>query len=156
METNLAKMKWSIIGGLLLCSSLFTGCIKEKCTNNLPECIKEIVNNPAKNNDLKTIRLQVQGTEHYYWLNTDATAFDGVEYIINNRCDTVCVISAVNVSIPIVWNNLKIKTGKSSGEDRFLYYSMIKNFIYEVNTFRRKVTSIGYGINIPSGNIKII
>jgi len=83
-------MKWSIIGGLLLCSSLFTGCIKEKCTNNLPECIKEIVNNPAKNNDLKTIRLQVQGTEHYYWLNTDATAFDGVEYIINNRCDTVC------------------------------------------------------------------
>jgi hypothetical protein len=28
--------------------------------------------------------------ELHYWLNTDFTHFDGVEYVVNMECDTLC------------------------------------------------------------------
>lgn len=40
--------------------------------------------------DAAAIKTQIVGGETHYWLNTNATWYDGVEYILGECCDTVC------------------------------------------------------------------
>ncbi len=71
-----------------------TSCIKknEGIDTNIPTCIKTILNdNDSHAEPIKKIRIQkVNGILHY-WLNTEAMAYDGVEYIVSNSCDTLCI-----------------------------------------------------------------
>lgn len=82
-------MKWIVLLSVLWISS---ACEKKlHCINSgLPECIEEILANDSIAAPLKTIQVQTLNGEHHYWLNTEATSTDGVEFIINNKCDTVC------------------------------------------------------------------
>jgi len=49
----------------------------------------DVAGNEPPFNSVK--RQKVVG-EYHYWLNTGAMAWDGVEYIVNCDCDTVCEI----------------------------------------------------------------
>lgn len=67
------------------------------CTNpenpidtTIPNCIQNIINDSNSTNQLKTVRVQEVNKELHYWLNTDYAHFDGVEYIVNSKCDTIC------------------------------------------------------------------
>jgi hypothetical protein len=66
------------------------------CTSNykedIPDCIQEIIDNDISPVPIKTIQVQKIKGELHYWLNTDASHWDGGEFIVNNICDTVCVI----------------------------------------------------------------
>ncbi|HRX29532.1 MAG TPA: hypothetical protein P5235_09100 [Saprospiraceae bacterium] len=71
---------------------IFNSCTKSDAPidTSIPNCIQEIIDDPNLSKDLKTVRVQNVNKELHYWLNTDFTHFDGVEYIINSRCDTIC------------------------------------------------------------------
>lgn len=56
----------------------------------LPICIEQITASQANSETLKTICAQNVNGDVHYWLNTDFTQSDGVEYMINNNCDTIC------------------------------------------------------------------
>ena len=63
------------------------------CTNteeSLPQCIEDILEDQNLSTDIKTVKLQEVNGEKHYWLNTDHMYFDGVEFIVNEICDTVC------------------------------------------------------------------
>ena len=57
---------------------------------NIPICVQKILDSAESRVDLRTVRVQVLDNELHYWLNTDFTFFDGVEYIVNSSCDTIC------------------------------------------------------------------
>jgi len=71
---------------------LITSCSSsdEPIDTSLPSCIEEILANPELSEDIKTIQVQRLDNESHYWLNNDIRFVDGIEYIINNQCDTVC------------------------------------------------------------------
>lgn len=56
----------------------------------LPDCIDNMLSNSPRAADLQTIRAHKLGGEIHYWLNTDFMQMDGVEYIVNMNCDTIC------------------------------------------------------------------
>lgn len=67
---------------------VFISCNKKDCcatlsSGILPECI-------VLDSTLKTVKVQVVDNELHYWLNTDDTQHDGVEFVVNMQCDTVC------------------------------------------------------------------
>ncbi len=62
----------------------------EMINPTLPNCIENIIANKAVSGALQTIRAQKVNGNIHYWLNTDFTQFDGVEYIVNTNCDTIC------------------------------------------------------------------
>lgn len=67
-------------------------CAKEdeKISTSIPTCIQNIINDEELSKTLKTVQVQELRGELHYWLNTDFRHFDGVEYIVNNKCDTIC------------------------------------------------------------------
>ncbi len=69
----------------LILAIILSSCnVGDQCSSKeLPECIE-------LSEDLKTVRVQKVKGELHYWLNTDFVHFDGIEYIVNNKCDTVC------------------------------------------------------------------
>lgn len=78
--------------GIIVCVILLASCSEsnDNGDSNIPSCIQEILDDPVLSSDLKTIRVQENNDELQYWLNTDATFFDGVEFIVNSQCETVC------------------------------------------------------------------
>lgn len=76
---------------ILIILTAFFSCNRDKIIDTpIPTCIQEIIDNPERSADLKTIKVQKSGNQLHYWLNTDATTFDGSELIVNNSCDTIC------------------------------------------------------------------
>lgn len=75
-----------IFFGLLLLS-----CTKQdECGNQkLPDCIKQKID-VSSVQIFQTVKRQKVDGEYHYWLNTGAMAWDGVEYIVNCNCDTIC------------------------------------------------------------------
>ena len=57
---------------------------------DIPVCVQGIIDNPEQSSDLKTIKVQEVNGELHYWLNTDFTHFDGVEFILNSNCNVIC------------------------------------------------------------------
>jgi len=77
---------------LIIFFSLFLfSCTKQvKCdSEKLPECIQQKIDISSVQIFQTVKRKKVDG-EYHYWLNTGAMAWDGVEYIVNCDCDTVC------------------------------------------------------------------
>ena len=77
---------------ILLITFTLNSCIKSDnpIDTMLPDCIEHIIGDSNLSNGLKTVRIQEVDNELHYWLNTDNTHFDGVEYIVNSKCDTIC------------------------------------------------------------------
>lgn len=79
----------------------FSACKKanEEIDKTIPACIRsKVIGNLLT--EVKTIRVQKIGNELHYWLNTDHRHFDGIEYIVNNSCDTVCAIGGFKPPSP--------------------------------------------------------
>jgi len=56
----------------------------------LPSCIENILTDPEVSGTVQLISAQnVKGRIHYL-LSTGVTQSDGVEFVVNNYCDTVC------------------------------------------------------------------
>ncbi len=62
----------------------------EMINTEIPVCIQEIIDEPELSSELKTVRIQEANNELHYWLNTDFRHADGIEYIVNSSCDTIC------------------------------------------------------------------
>jgi hypothetical protein len=56
---------------------------------SIPPCLKNVITSVTPP---KTIQSQIIDQEQHYWINTDKSHSDGVEYIVNNQCDTICYI----------------------------------------------------------------
>jgi len=69
---------------------LLASCSKATIDTDIPVCIQDILDDSELSSDVKTIRVQENSTELEYWINTDFTFFDGVEYIVSAQCDTLC------------------------------------------------------------------
>lgn len=86
----MGKVRNIAIVSVFILAVLDIQCTKEKGNSNLPTCIQAIIKDNQRNKDLKTVRVQKVNGVSFYWLNTDATTYDGTEAIVNSRCDTVC------------------------------------------------------------------
>ncbi len=76
---------------------IFVFCVacsksKQEISRSIPSCIQAVIEDPDLSKDIKTVRVQENASELQYWINTDFTHFDGVEYILNSTCDTVCIM----------------------------------------------------------------
>jgi hypothetical protein len=79
---------------------LLSSCCKNEnnCNGDLPACISKIIQDDSISESIKTIKVQNIDGECHYWLNTGAMAWDGVEYIVNDKCDTICGIGGFLIS----------------------------------------------------------
>ncbi|MFQ5447991.1 MAG: hypothetical protein ACE5FF_13765 [Saprospiraceae bacterium] len=79
---------------LLIVSAFFCliACKKDKLPEGTPECIQEIIEQEGGSGNLLTVKRTVVQGENHYWLNTGAMAWDGSEAIINESCDTICML----------------------------------------------------------------
>ena len=61
-------------------------------TAGLPPCVQDFIDvaNRSDRTDTWTVSTHPVDGERHYWLGTGAPAYDGVDYIVNTRCDTVC------------------------------------------------------------------
>lgn len=57
---------------------------------DLPPCIEEMIADTSVTNHLQSIQRTQVGNEQHFWLNSGAAAVDGLEFIVNEQCDTVC------------------------------------------------------------------
>lgn len=71
---------------------LLASCAKsdKEIDTNVPACIQSILDNSNLSADIKTIRVQETNDELHYWINTDARHLDGLEFVFNTNCDTIC------------------------------------------------------------------
>lgn len=77
---------------ILILFLIFSNCKHEDgmISPELPNCIENILADPKISESLKSISAQnVKGNIHY-WLSTGVTQSDGVEFVVNSQCDTVC------------------------------------------------------------------
>lgn len=86
--------KWKNLIFIISILVILFSCSKESKNANidkkLPDCLKEVVKNRDSRRELKRIKVQEVNSELHYWLNTDASQSDGVEFIVNTNCDTIC------------------------------------------------------------------
>lgn len=70
---------------------LLLACNKPEVSREMPDCIQKILEDSTYRFDpILEVRVQNWRGELTYWLNTDARHYDGVEFIVNNQCDTIC------------------------------------------------------------------
>jgi hypothetical protein len=58
----------------------------------LPPCIENIIDSADPDIPVLEIRTQTVGAEVHYWIFTGINALDGNEYIVDENCNTLCVI----------------------------------------------------------------
>lgn len=92
---------------------VFASCNKNCDDGNVADtCLDAKLEEYKASDDAKTIQTQTVDGETYYWLNTDARTFDGVEYILGENCDTACVFGGLWQPQPCVevfnWENWQI------------------------------------------------
>lgn len=76
---------------LFFCLIILT-VIACKKDDKLSPCLHEKLEAFKASSRAKTIKKQIVNGEVHYWLNTDDRHLDGTEYILNETCDTVCVL----------------------------------------------------------------
>ncbi|MEZ4906719.1 MAG: hypothetical protein R2771_03530 [Saprospiraceae bacterium] len=84
-------MKFKFVLSIVLFSSLFSCNKSENNECTLPECIQNYIDLSSKQ-PFETVKMQKVDGECYYWLNTGAMAYDGVEFIVDENCDSICYI----------------------------------------------------------------
>lgn len=76
---------------LIICFAvLAASCCKKDNDSAISPCLDEKLKAFKQQTAAVTIKTQLVGDEKHYWLNTNATSYDGVEYILGENCDTVC------------------------------------------------------------------
>lgn len=77
---------------LIMFSFVLNSCCKdENCeSTKLPDCIRQKIEVVGDAPPLISVKIQRVDGECHYWLNTDARHYDGVEFIVDSKCDTVC------------------------------------------------------------------
>ena len=81
---------------MLLVFAALAGCKDDtvKHSGEIPACIQAIIDDEELSMDLKRVVVQLKGDEFHYWLNTDLMAIDLIEFVVNETCDTMCVLCA--------------------------------------------------------------
>ncbi|MEL6945767.1 MAG: hypothetical protein AAFO82_24195, partial [Bacteroidota bacterium] len=75
---------------LLICWVLFLlSCEKSEFDGKIPSCIWDTFSQ-----SFIDIKMQKINGEKHYWLHTGDIHIDGIEYIVNSQCDTVCIVCA--------------------------------------------------------------
>ncbi len=59
-------------------------------STEVPVCIQLMLDDQDPFVEIKTVQVQEVAGELHYWVNTDATHWDGVEDIVNNQCERLC------------------------------------------------------------------
>jgi hypothetical protein len=99
---------------LIVCCAIlaFAACKDDEGGNTNP-CLEEKLEAFKASEEAVSIRTQIVEEETHYWLNTNALTWDGVEYILNEDCDTICTFcgkcipaDCVNVYDPNNWNTI--------------------------------------------------
>ena len=99
---------------MLVCFAMlvFASC-KKNCDDDAPlnACLESKLEAYKASQDAKTIKTQIVDCETHFWLNTDARFHDGLEYILNENCDTACVFGGFSLPQPCEgvydWDNWK-------------------------------------------------
>ncbi|MBI5917750.1 MAG: hypothetical protein HY842_20455 [Bacteroidetes bacterium] len=68
----------------------FAACKKETACGEIEPCLEAKFEEFKASTNAISIRKQEVNGENHYWFNDGSTAWDGVEYILNETCDTVC------------------------------------------------------------------
>ncbi len=76
----------SIIVSIISCRKESSDLMKD-----LPICIQNLIDS-GKEGTIKTIRTQTINGIVHYWLNNEASTWDGIEYIVDKDCNKVCYI----------------------------------------------------------------
>lgn len=80
---------------------LAVSCCKKNYASNDPSpCLQAKLEAFKLEPNAVSIRKQTVNGEIHYWLNDDARTYDGVEYILNETCDTVCSIGGFREPLP--------------------------------------------------------
>jgi hypothetical protein len=83
------KKNKSIIILLFAALIAINACTHEP-ENTIPICMTEKINTFKSDATAKAVlSIEVKG-ETFYWFNTDATYYDGIEYIYGNDCNQAC------------------------------------------------------------------
>ena len=58
----------------------------------LPSCVQDFIDvaDTTDRSNEWTVSVQPVDGESHYWLGTGAPAYDGIDYIVDSKCDTVC------------------------------------------------------------------
>jgi hypothetical protein len=79
---------------------LAASCCKKTAEAPAPSpCLTAKLEEFKQQSDAVSIRTQSVSGETHYWLNTDARAYDGLEYILGENCDTVCSIGGFRLPL---------------------------------------------------------
>lgn len=70
---------------LLACNN-----VNESINTDIPSCLQNILDDPELHDEVNSIRVQEKSNELHYWINTDARFLDGLEWIVNAQCDSIC------------------------------------------------------------------
>ena len=88
---------------LLIVVYSYVGCCNKDCCdpppNTLPVCLQKYVSDSLNLGSLKSIKLNELDGSEFYLLNTDAPLFDGIDFIVNDHCDTVCWIGGMRIPL---------------------------------------------------------
>ena len=72
---------------------LFSCTKQDKCdSEKLPDCIQQMIGVAGNEPPFNSVKRKNVDGEYHYRLNTGDMAWDGIEYIVNCDCDTVCEI----------------------------------------------------------------
>lgn len=77
---------------VIACIILLSSCSEsnEDIDTSIPTCIDEILEDSNLPEDIVSIRVQENDDELHYWISTGVMEVDGVEFIVDSQCDTVC------------------------------------------------------------------
>lgn len=76
--------------------SVIAFCLLVSCQRNdedackISTCLDEKIESFKAATEAVSLKTTSVAGETHYWFNTNATHWDGVEYILNESCDTVC------------------------------------------------------------------
>lgn len=89
---------------LFIClAMLAVSCCKKNDDGNDPSpCLQEKLEAFKLEPDAVSIRTQTVNGETHYWLNDNASTYDGYEDILNENCEIVCKIGGKHIPFPCI------------------------------------------------------
>lgn len=77
---------------LILIILIFLSCSQDENREHLPDCIAKSILLPNVWSELDSVRRQEFEGVFHYWLDTGLRHGDIPELIVNDNCETVCII----------------------------------------------------------------
>ncbi len=90
-KNKIMKMKTINLKLVILVQLLWiVSCQKNSIDTSISDCINDKIEAFKNDETAKAVYSITRNEKQYYWMNTDATYFDGVEYIFGNDCENAC------------------------------------------------------------------